>query len=52
MLNWYLGIGAFLVWLLATLLYMRPSIAAWIARIKHERAIAAEVAAQQRKARK
>ena len=45
MLNWYLGIGALVVWLLATLLYMRPSIAAWIARIKHERAIAAEIAA-------
>ena len=51
MLNWYLGIGAFVVWLLATLIYLQPTIRAWIARIKHERAIAAEVAAQQRKAR-
>lgn len=51
MLNWYLGFGAFLVWLLASLLYLRPTIGAWIARVKHERAIAAEIAAQQRKAR-
>ena len=51
MINWALGIGALLVWLAATLLYLRPSIMRWVARVRHERAIAAEVAARQRKAR-
>lgn len=47
MLNWYLGVGAFGIWLVASLLYLRPTIRRWLERTKEKRAAAAA-----RKARK
>ncbi len=44
MLSWYLGMGALGIWLLATLLYLRRPIMAWIAG-----RIAARAAARKQK---
>lgn len=40
MLSWYIGMGALGIWALATLLYLRRYIVAWIVRRLEARAAA------------
>jgi hypothetical protein len=40
MLSWYLGLGALVIWLAATLLYLRRPIVAWVVRRMEGRAAA------------